>query len=145
MIPTMKLIVRWQSALPVKQAIARAKYGSEVSTSAEAKKLIETVEPNYIIVVSGLMRTQLRDDSGALKKNILSGCELLVKGKDPVKPVDFMMQPNGKGMDAYFAFPKTAAFSLEDKEVEFSARFQAITVKQRFQFKNMVIDGKLEL
>jgi hypothetical protein len=144
-IPTMTLVVRWQSALPVKQAMARAKYGSEVTTSAEAKKLIETVEPNYIVVVSGLSRALLRGDPGSMKKEILNGCELLVKGKDPIKPVDFMVQSTGKGVDAFFAFPKTAAFSVEDKEVEFSAKFQAVTVKQRFQFKNMVLNGKLEL
>lgn len=144
-IPTTTLIVRWQSALPVKEALARAKYGSEVSTSPEAKKLVETVEPNYIIVVSGLMRTLFQADSGLQKKAILNASELFVKGKAPIKPVDFMVQPNGRVMDAYFAFPKSAAFSLEDKEVEFSAKFQAITVRQRFQLKTMVINGKLEL
>jgi len=144
-IPTMTVIVRWQSALPVKQALARAKYGSEVSTSPEANKLIETVEPNYIIVVSGLMRTLFQADSGVVKAAVLNASELAVKGKDPIHPVDFMVQPSGRGVDAYFAFPKSAAFSPDDKEVEFTAKFRAITVRQRFQFKNMVINGKLEL
>ncbi len=144
-IPTTTLIVRWQSARPVKEALARAKYGSEVGTSPDAKKLIEAVEPNYIIVVSGLMRTLFQPDSASQKKDILGASALAVKGKDPIRPVDFMAKPNGRLVDAYFAFPNTNPFSLEDKEVEFTAKFRAITVRQRFQLKNMVINGKLEL
>jgi hypothetical protein len=144
-IPTAELIVRWQSALPVKQALARMKYGSESTTAPEAKKLLDTVEPNYIIVVSGLMKGLFTGDPNTVKKEIMSNAELLVKGKDAVKPVDFMVRPNGRGMDAYFAFPKSAAFSVDDKEVEFSSKIQAVTVRQHFQFKSMVLNGKLEL
>ncbi len=144
-IPTTTVIVRWLSALPVREAMARAKYGSEAGTSPAAKKLIETEDPNYVIVVSGLPKSLLHEDSDSQKAEMLSGSTLIVKGKEPIKPVGFTAQPNGKLMDAYFMFPKTAAFSLKDKEVDFFAKFQSTIVKERFQFKNMVVKGKLEL
>lgn len=143
--PTAQLTVRWQSATPIKQALVRARYGAEATTSPEAKKILEQVEPNYVIVVSGLTREALRGDTDSIKKKILAESSLAVKGKDSIKPIDFMLQRSAKGVDAYFAFPRSAALSVDDKEVEFLSKFHSMIIKQRFVLKSMVIDGKLEL
>lgn len=139
------LMVRWESALPMREARVRAKYGAEAATSAEAKKILEGVESTYVITVSGLGRNALPGDPEAVKKAVIAEASLSVKGKDPIKPVDFMLQRSTAGVIAVFAFPRSTPFAADDKEVEFTARFQSIPVKQRFQLKNMVINGKLEL
>lgn len=143
--PMLTFTVRWESALPLKEARVRAKYGSEAGTSAEAKKILETEEPNYVISVSGPFGKALGGDAENLKKQAMADAALIFKGKDPIKPVDFMVQPGNGGAVAVFAFPKSAALSLDDKEVEFSAKFASIPVKQKFQLKNMMFAGKLEL
>jgi hypothetical protein len=143
--PVLTFTVRWESALPVKEARVRAKYGSEAATSAEAKKILATEEPNYVITVSGLSGNLLRGDADAVKKQAMADAALTAKGKDPIKPVDFMFQRGNGSAVAVFAFPKSAAISLDDKEVEFSAKFDSLPVKQKFQLKNMVFGGKLEL
>ncbi|HUA87402.1 MAG TPA: hypothetical protein VMB85_26275 [Bryobacteraceae bacterium] len=143
--PLLNFIVRWESALPVKEARLRLKYGSEAATSADARRVLETEEPNYVITVSGLSGNALRGDPGAVKKQVMDDAELMVKGKDPIKPVDFMVQRGNGVAIAVFAFPKSTPLTLEDKEVEFRARFDSIPVKQKFQLKNMMFAGKLEL
>jgi len=143
--PGTTLMVRWESALPVKQARVKARYGLEAATSPEAKKILETNENAYVISVSGLGRGAARGDSDALKKQAMADAALMVKGKDPIKPVNFMLQRVNNGVVAVFAFPKTEALAIEDKEVEFRAKLDSMTVQSRFQLKNMIIGGKLEL
>src|SRR6185312_13709755 len=117
--PSMMFVVRWESALPVRQARMRAKYGSEVATSADAKKILEAAEPNYVITVSGLPPDSLRGNPEAVKKKVLADASLAVKGKDPLKPVDFILQRGDRGAIGVIVFPRTAPLSLEDKDVDF--------------------------
>ena len=65
------VVARWQSALPIKQAFVRQKYGTEAATSAEAKELLEHEEPSYVIVLSGPLRGFLRGDLETAKKAIM--------------------------------------------------------------------------
>src|SRR6185295_11966697 len=46
--------IRWQSALPIRQALAKLKYGDEVTTSPEAAKLLAGSERFYIVSISGV-------------------------------------------------------------------------------------------
>jgi hypothetical protein len=139
------LIVRWHTALPVKQAITRSKYGSEVGTSPEAKKFLEQPEPNYIISVSGLPASFGRGDMERAKKDARAQTSLNVKGRAPVGPVDVEFLPSGQNIDAFFAFPRGVAFTLADKEVEFVTRIGNLNVRYKFRLKDMVYNGKLEL
>lgn len=144
--PSATFVIRWQSALPVKQALMRAKYGNEVATSPEAKKFLESTEPNYVIGLSGLSLAMLRTDPEELKKALMEKTSLSAKGKDPLKPSDIQFTRSGERADSYFVFPKTAAFTLDDKEVEFSTKIGTLPpMKYKFHLKEMVYNGKLEL
>jgi len=45
----------------------------------------------------------------------------------------------------YFHFPKQTPFTLDDKDVDFTAKFGKLVIRQSFRLKDMVINGKLEL
>jgi hypothetical protein len=136
---------RWQSALPVKQAFVRLKYGEKAATSAEAKQLLDRGEPNYEIVVSGLLRSLLRGDPETLKTAIMDASSLSSKGKDPVKPFDVRIALNQSANDMVFLFPRTTHFTLDDKEVEFSTKLGEVTLKYKFKLKDMVFNDKVEM
>ncbi len=70
---------------------------------------------------------------------------LMIKGKDPIKPVDFMTENTGATAEVLFAFPKTAAITEDDKEVEFVVRIGELSVRQKFRLKDMLVNGKLDL
>jgi hypothetical protein len=139
------LFARWQSALPVKQAFVRLKYGAQAGTSPEAKQLLEREEPDYIIVVSGPLRSLLHGDSEELKKAIMDASSLSAKGKDAVKPSDVQIALSQVSNDMLFLFPRTTPFTVDDKEVEFSTKLGAATLKFKFKLKDMVFNGKLEM
>jgi hypothetical protein len=135
------IVARWQTALPVKQAFARLKYGAEAATSADAKKLLEREETTYSIVLSGPFGPLLRAGSPeTMKKALMEASALSAKGKD-VMPTDVQLGAK----DMLFTFPRTTAFTLDDKEVDFSTKLGELALKYKFKLKDMVYNGKLEM
>ncbi len=143
--PTVNLTVRWQSALPVREAIVKAKYGNEAATSPEAKKALEDKVDHYILSVGGLPKSLLQGDADQLKTQMLGQGTLVIKGKDPIKPVDFMTETAGRTAEVMFAFPRTTAITEDDKEVEFIVKIGDFSIRQKFRLKDMLINGKLDL
>jgi len=140
------VVVRWATALPVRQAAMKLKYGSEAATSPESKKVLEAQENVYAVVISGVGRGMMgMGTSEALKKELLERTALLVKGKEDIKAVDVQMARGARGNDLVFVFPKKAEITLDDKEVEFATKFESLSLKQKFRLKDMMFDGKLSL
>jgi hypothetical protein len=142
--PALTITVSWRTALPVRQAVAKDKYGAEAATSADAKKLIEEDQKFYAIMISGLPGRILRGGD-KMKESLLQNSSLIVKGKDPIQASDVQTGGNEQRAVVLFMFPKTNALSVDDKDVEFSTKVGAIAVKQKFHLKDMVFNGKLEL
>lgn len=139
------VVARWQSALPIKQAFLRQKYGTEAATSAEAKQLLEHEEPSYVIVLSGPLRGFLRGDLETAKKAIMDMSSLSAKGKDAVKPTQIQIGSSQRTVEIALAYPRSAPFTLDDKEVEFVTKLGDLAMKFKFRLKDMVYNGKLEL
>jgi len=140
---TLHLTVRWQSALPVKQALVRVKYGNEASTSPEAKSFLDQEKSTYVIAVSGLPAVFAPGD--LTKETLKQQTGLSAKGKDRLQPSDIVFAPQGEIVDVYFVFPKSRPFTLYDKDVEFSTKLGALTVRLTFHLKEMVYTGELAL
>ena len=140
---TIPLTVRWQSALPVKQALARLKYGAEAATSPEAKKFIDD-STVYLIAVAGLPPTLGFSGFNLMKNQIMAETSLSSKGKN-LRPSDVILAPPGKVVETFFVFQKTTPFTADDKDVEFSTRLGALDVRCKFRLKDMLYNGALEL
>ncbi len=136
------LMVVWQSALPVKQALARRRFGAEAVGSVDAKKFLDE-NPGYLIGISGLAPELLR--AAQAKSDILQRTTLSAKGREPLHATDILISPTGKVTEGVFVFPKTTPFTLEDKEVEFSTQLGSGVVKNKFRLKDMVVNGALQL
>jgi hypothetical protein len=142
---SLNLTVCWQTALPVREAVAKKKFGAEAATSADAKKLIQEEQKFYAIVVSGFPGRAMRANGDKMKEMLLQSTTLTVKGKDPIQATDVQTSSSDQKGLALFVFPKTTPLSLDDKEVEFSTKLGPLVVKQKFHLKEMVLNGKLEL
>src|ERR1700685_1872516 len=51
--PAFDVVARWQTALPIRQAFVRLKYGAEADKSEDAKKVLAEQSGSYEIVLSG--------------------------------------------------------------------------------------------
>jgi hypothetical protein len=144
-----EVVLRWQTALPVRQALIRARYGAEATTSPAAKQALDHDESEYIVDVSGIPAAMLRGDAEKIKQAARMAASLSAKGKETLHStrVEFSEPPQtlSPTVDAFFSFPRSTVFTLDDKEVEFSARIGDAILKYRFRLKDMVFNGKLEL
>ena len=141
--PSAEVVVSWATALPIKEAIAKAKYGKEVATSPDAKTFLEREEQFYIVEVTPF---PFRGRSGDEFRSALAKSAVLnIKGKDSIHAMDVQVNPRGRTLDLYFLFPRQRVLTLEDSEVEFNAKAGDVPIKQRFKLKDMVFSGKLAL
>jgi hypothetical protein len=146
-IPEAELTVRWQSALTIQQALVKAKYGDKAATSEDAQKQLQTAQDVYVIWIAGLPGS-VRPADDVSKKALLQVTTLSAKDKDAIVASDVVFNsPGGQTRitDAHFVFPRKAAFSADDKEVDFATKFGKNVVKTRFTLKSMVVNGKLGL
>ena len=142
--PSIPLTVVWESALPVKQALARRKYGAEFGSSQEAKNFLDE-KPGYMVAVSGIPEAIARASAAHGKAALLERASLAVKGRPPLHASGVEAGPPGKTMEMIFVFPVIPPLSIDDKDVEFSAQFGALAVKYKFHLKDMFYQGALQL
>jgi hypothetical protein len=137
--------ILWQTAMPVKQALIKRQYGAEAGTSPEAKAKLDRSEPVYVLTLSGMPGSMLGAAQGDRKAALLDLTVLTVPGKPPLKATDVQVT-GGRGTgNVFFVFPKTTTFTVEDKEVDFSTKFDKTPVKGKFKLKDMVFNGKVEM
>jgi hypothetical protein len=158
----MNVTVRWQSAVPVQQALLR-----QGSLSAdEGKTLADASQKDYIITVVGFRMPNRRSRSGGidtsdssdqdrdrdtkssndeLRSRYMDAARLVPRGKSPIFAEDVQFEgPNGAG-EIRFLFPKTKAISADDKEVVFEFESQGVKLEHKFRLSDMNYQGKLAL
>lgn len=144
MTPAAQVVVRLQTALPVKQALVKAKYGADAGTAPEGKQFIEREEQFYVVSVSGLPGYVLpKDDQG--KRAILQAASLHAKDKEALAPSDVQFDSQNRQAEALFLFPRKDVFTADDKEIEFVASIGGMSIKTKFRPKDMVFNGKLAM
>ena len=141
--PQLELTIQWSSALPVKQALMRGRFGNEAHTAAEAKQFLQRRETHYLVLVSGFSGRMARMSQNT--DRLRETTSLKRKNKDPIRPEVVERYNQEESVTLYVAFPRTDPIVLEDKNVEFEMKLGPMTVKCKFKLKDMIFDGKLEL
>jgi hypothetical protein len=137
---------------------------SEAGTAAEAKAILDRQEQFYVVRLVGVPGYVQGMLTGEGKKPLLEKTSLTVSGKEPLlaQDVQSAAQPpqGGKGagkgggfgggfgggaLDVYFVFPRSRVFTVEDNIVEFSTLIGRLSIHHKFNLKDMVFNGKLEM
>ncbi len=140
-IPRTVFLVRFHSALPLKQALMRAQFGENVLKAPEAAQFLSRQEQAYVIGVFGDPRLVPAEPAG-----LAEAAQLAIKGREPIKAANVEIDRGQGGAGVLFFFPKgQAPIKLEDESFELQVKFPAITIKKTFKLKEMLFDGKLEL
>ncbi len=147
--PTVPLILRWYTALPIKHAISRLTLNSSVLETQISQ--LEQEEIHYILGVYGfplgfaidpdILKTQIED----FKQHSL----LKIKGQKPIALLTVERRDGQQAIEFVFTFPRNQnsshVITLADKNVEFVTKIRGRTLRSRFKLKNMVYRGKLTL
>jgi hypothetical protein len=127
--PQLKL--RWESALPVREAELKAR---EIGAP--------TVDENhYAIAVYGVPSRMVIGDASQLKKQVT----LKRDGKKDIKPSSVDVLPGENGPVIVYLFPRTKEITKDDRRVLFDAQIGRLQFAQSFYTEDMVYQGKVEL
>ena len=146
--PTMRVVVRWESALPVKEAMLRLKYGDQLPAANDPGYTLDREEKYYILAVVGLEMPKGGRDSEAsarMRDELLGTAKLTPKGKAAIFAEEVKVNPPEAREEVLFYFPKTPAIAASDKDVVFESQLGAFEIRKAFKPKEMVYRGKLEL
>ena len=130
------LTLRWESALPVREAELRAR-------DVTAPTLDD--QDHYAISVYGIPRGILRDDSKIMAEDLKRQALLKREGKKDTKPSSVEILLRDDGPVVLYLFPKSAEFNWRDHRVEFDAQLPNLKFTQAFSLDDMTFHGKLEL
>lgn len=135
------LRVIWASALPVRLAVLRLRFGSTPPTAAQIAAA-EKERPNYVIAVVGLPAPQPNSDV----KTLAADASLRLRGKSPVLATTCDYRRIGASDVYFFPFPKTSLpITTTDGEVEFKLSTGRLELKEKFHLDAMRFRGRLAL
>lgn len=130
------VVVRWSSALPIRQALERA--GS--SDSAPRPELLRDY---YVVSLSRVPpgMAQLADEPEKLR----AAGRLTPKDRASMRAERIAMrpQPGVPGVDLYF--PRKTELSADDRQIVFELTAEDYELKAKFKPRDMIYRGKLEL
>ena len=129
-----RLLVRWESALPIRAAELKAREADSPMLS----------EAGYSIAVYGIPGTYLGDPEKL--GNPLKGLAALKReGTRNVKPTKVEVFQLERGAAVVYLFPLSAEIDKTDGAVEFTALIGRLQVSGTFNVEKMRYQGKLEL
>ncbi len=133
--PVIRLLVRWESALPVRVAELKSGEAQPPTLSDEG----------YEIAVYGVPFTDAKGDPLSLARDFKESAFLKREGKPNVKPIRVEAFELEHSSVVVFLFPYSAEISKRDASVEFVALIGRLQVSQTFNVEEMQFQGKLEL
>jgi hypothetical protein len=135
----------WVTALPVRQAIARQRFGPEWRKSPAAESFLTRPAGGYVLEVNGIPERAFGGEIGALKEM----ATLHIKGCGPIHPAEIQGKLQGTYANVLIFFAdsgeKGHKITLEDKEVEVVIAFPNHNLKKKFKLADMVYEGRLEI
>jgi len=134
--PTIRLLVRWESALPVRAA--------ELKVHEEPPPMSSSSD-GYSIAVYGVPASFAKGDPASLGKPLREMAALRREGKKDVLPSKVEVFELENGVTVAYLFPLSAEISKNDEIVEFSALIGRLQVSQHFLISQMQFQSKLEL
>jgi hypothetical protein len=145
-VPQLKLTLSWRSALPMKEALVRDQVGAGGIIPAETQDVLSRGESLYVVTIMGLPTRYARSLDSMKAETFLKR-----NNKPPIALKDMGVQQAAASekspafLVVVFGFPRTDAITLEDKDVEFFTKLGQIDIKKKFNLKDMVFHGQLEL
>jgi hypothetical protein len=138
---SMIVVVRWESAQPIRQATMRREILLGNLKLEDAEEKLKPVPDVYVITVSDLPMPMLR---GATSDRIKASTFLKPDKGDPIALQDLKMT-RAQRPELLFLFPRSPKIPEDAKTIEFVAKLGRIEVRKKFALKDMVYEGKPEL
>ncbi|MCE5311078.1 MAG: hypothetical protein LLG20_25855 [Acidobacteriales bacterium] len=131
--PSLKL--RWESALPVREAELKARETNAPTVDAD----------HYAIAVYGAPNRIVRGDSKDLVNELKKQAAIKREGKKDLKPSSVQVLQRDDGPVIVYLFPRSTEITRQDKRLDFDGQIGRFKFEQSFYVEDMTYQGKLEL
>ena len=135
---TVDLVIRWMSAQPMKQALAR------LVDSPRMKKAAAEDLRGYVVVVKGVP-LGVMELSGETRASLERSAELRIQGRDPIKASKMGFARDGGAAEIRFMFPEQANLTVADKSAEFRFELGRAKIRHKFDLGKMIYRDGLAL
>ena len=141
----MYLVVRFSSALPIRQALALAEYGRAGLDDPRAVELLTTDPEECVVEVAGFPAISMNRGAAALAEDLRKSARLTVKGASPVAAKTAEVPEHGMHLVATLRFPRLGDLPAGEGVLQFAASSGPIRIEQASKLKPMVYRGRLEV
>jgi hypothetical protein len=141
-VPSLPITVRWDSALPIREALSRSK-------DAAASLAVGRSAQDYVITVLGLVPANVAPsaehpaEDPAQLQAFIANSRLIFRSGSAIAPEEAKIDPSTGAVHLFF--PRSRAIALNDKEVNLVTRFGSVNVQKKFRLKDMTYKGQLAL
>jgi len=139
------LLIRWASALPVRQAKALYRQRDEKLPPAKAIDLIAARGGGYVLEIHGVPAEVAHQGPETVADLARQVMYLKTSSGRRLAPVKAEAKVNALTLDIYVTFSDAEPLKLSDGEVEVGGDMQIFRFQKRFPLKAMVYLGNLEI
>lgn len=139
------ILLRWTSALPIRQAKALYQQRDEKLPAEKLDGLVAKSDGDFVLEIFGLPAEIAHKGAGSVESVIKQSAYLRAKTGRTMRPSRVEVNLSALTLNILIHFAKADALKLEEKEVEFYADVQLFELKERFRLSSMVFAGKLEM
>ncbi len=152
-----KVVLRWDSALPIQEALKRQGYHAPSSDDVSKDKDKPAVDINqkyYVVSIIGLTMPSRRGDSDSsdndrqsaddLRSRFLDAATLMPKSKIAIQAEDVRFEGRNGSIAMHFLFPRTFPIN-DEKEITFQFQSQGVKFEHKFKVTDMQYEGKSAL
>lgn len=139
------LLVRWSSALPVRQATALYKQRESKLSAARLNELVGVPGDDYVVEVRNVPAEVAHSGAESVEAIARQGTMLRTAGGRVIRPTGAKVNIQGSSLTVSVHFPRNEALGAADGDVEFQGDFQIFEVRVRFRLAAMKYLGRLQL
>lgn len=139
------LLIRWASALPVRQAKALYRQRDERLPPSKAIDLIAPRGGGYVLEIHGVPAEVAHQGPETVADLARQVIYLKTSSGRRLAPIKAEAKVNALTLDIYVTFPDSEPLKLSDGEVEAGGDMQIFKFQRRFPLKAMVYLGNLEI
>jgi len=145
-----EIVLRWESAAPVQQALLRQRPHSDGAKPPE-----DINQKYYVVSMLGFRMPTRNSDStdddsdkqreDTLRSQYLDAGQLIPKSKIAISAEDVKFEGRNGSTAIRFLFPRTFPLSKDDKEITFQFQSRGVKFEHKFKLNDMMYQDKLAL
>ena len=139
------ILVRWASALPVRQATALYKQRDDKLQSVSVNQLVPPTPSDYVVELFGVPAEIAHRGTASVQAIARGSARLKLQTGRGLEPNRVEANVHAGSKDILFHFSRNEPILVTDRELEFSVDMQIFSVKEKFRLAPMRYQGNLEL